>query len=330
MASSPAAAPTAAETKASLLATMQKEAALTQMVDLEAVKRFVFPQNLQHPMSTGRLFAFGFYGPLDADARLRSGHKGQHVVGNWELDTMCRQFEREDILQIYMLPGQTHSNLSEDQAEEILAQADSRLKVAKGKAMMKQVTPEEVDMIFSDLEPDPATGLLQFHDCQQRIIEYRQYCIKLNKEVFPEVTSKAKRIGSLKSGPEFTPIGPLGATYNEFGPGRSTGRRTRGVRVGASVAPATMFLRDKGLNSMEVASSTNKLLCHKAFSLCNIADGNSSELTANVRLVRSEPKDSAYTPEGRSTWDRNHATRGQLMGAFVKAPKSSTTVKRKC
>ena len=27
-------------------------------------------------MSTGRLFAFGFYGPLDADARLRSGHKG--------------------------------------------------------------------------------------------------------------------------------------------------------------------------------------------------------------------------------------------------------------
>ena len=99
-----------------------------------------------------------------------------------------------------MLPGQTHSNLTEDQAEEILAQvsgavgvvqwgwwgrltkvekvkvgvnvevnfflalrhhstdptdptnpvlalpsqADSRLKVAKGKAMMKQVTPEEV------------------------------------------------------------------------------------------------------------------------------------------------------------------------------------------
>ena len=90
-----------------------------------------------------------------------------------------------------------------------------------------------------------------------------RYLVELNKEVFPEVTSKAKRIGSLKSGPEFTPIGPLGATYNEFGPGRSTGRRTRGVRVGASVAPATMFLKDKGLNSMEVASSTNKLLCHK-------------------------------------------------------------------
>jgi hypothetical protein len=42
-------------------------------------------------MSTGRLLAFGFYGPLDADARLRSGHKGSHVVGRWELDTMCRQ-----------------------------------------------------------------------------------------------------------------------------------------------------------------------------------------------------------------------------------------------
>ena len=44
-----------------------------QRVDLEALKRFVFTENLQHPMSTGRLFAFGLYGPLDAHAQLRSG-----------------------------------------------------------------------------------------------------------------------------------------------------------------------------------------------------------------------------------------------------------------
>ena len=136
-----------------------------QMVDLEAVIRFVFPAELQHAMSTGRLLAFGFYGPLDVDAQLRSGHKGSHVVGRWELDTMCRQFEREDILQVYMHSGKSSSSLSEAEAEELLAQADSRLKVAKGKAMMRQVTPSEVRQLFDDL-PRDAQGRLNFHDMQ--------------------------------------------------------------------------------------------------------------------------------------------------------------------
>jgi uncharacterized pyridoxal phosphate-containing UPF0001 family protein len=83
---------------------------------------------------------------LDGDARLRSGHKvchrlgvhrfllrwrrmsgakriqGSHVVGRFELDTMCRQFEREDILQVYMQDGKSPSSLSENEAEELLAQ----------------------------------------------------------------------------------------------------------------------------------------------------------------------------------------------------------------
>jgi saccharopepsin len=139
------------------------------MVDLEALIRFVFPSELQHAMSTGRLLAFGFYGPLDADARLRSGHKGSHVVGRWELDTMCRTFEREDILQVYMPAGKSPSSLSEQEAEELLAQADTRLKVAKGKAMMRQVTPDEVRSLFEDLERDPGDGLMNFHDMQKRI-----------------------------------------------------------------------------------------------------------------------------------------------------------------
>jgi|AntRauTorckE5430_2_1112549.scaffolds.fasta_scaffold90487_1 hypothetical protein len=71
-----------------------------QLVDLDALCKFVFPAELQHAMSTGRLLAFGFYGPLDTDGQLRSGHKGSHILQRWELDTMCRQFEREDILQV--------------------------------------------------------------------------------------------------------------------------------------------------------------------------------------------------------------------------------------
>ena len=79
--------------------------ATENLVSLESLMRFVFPEGLQHPLSTGRLYAFGFYGPLDRNAQLRSGHKGQHVVSRWELDTMCAQFEREDVLQLKYCPG---------------------------------------------------------------------------------------------------------------------------------------------------------------------------------------------------------------------------------
>lgn len=69
-------------------------------VDVEELLDFIFPKSLQHPLSTGRLYAFGMYGPLDSDGKLRSGHNGHRVVGTWEIDTMCLQFEREDILQV--------------------------------------------------------------------------------------------------------------------------------------------------------------------------------------------------------------------------------------
>lgn len=36
---------------------------------------FVFSKALQHPQSTGRLIAFGLYGPLDENGQLRSGIK---------------------------------------------------------------------------------------------------------------------------------------------------------------------------------------------------------------------------------------------------------------
>lgn len=69
-------------------------------VDVEELLDFIFPKSLQQPLSTGRLYAFGMYGPLDSNARLRAGHNGQRIVSAWEIDTMCLQFEREDILQV--------------------------------------------------------------------------------------------------------------------------------------------------------------------------------------------------------------------------------------
>lgn len=69
-------------------------------VDVQELLEFIFPKSLQHPLSTGRLYAFALYGPLDSNSELRSGYNGQRVVSTWEIDTMCLQFEREDILQV--------------------------------------------------------------------------------------------------------------------------------------------------------------------------------------------------------------------------------------
>lgn len=43
---------------------------------IEELTQFLFPRNLQHPLSNGRLYAFGECGPLDSNGCLRSGFHG--------------------------------------------------------------------------------------------------------------------------------------------------------------------------------------------------------------------------------------------------------------
>ena len=69
-------------------------------VDVDELLDFIFPKSMQHPLSTGRLYAFAAYGPLGENANIRAGHGGMRIVSPWEMDTMCLQFEREDILQV--------------------------------------------------------------------------------------------------------------------------------------------------------------------------------------------------------------------------------------
>jgi len=136
------------------------------LVQLDELLKFIFPADLQHPLSTGRLYAFGFYGPLDRHAQLRSGHRGTHVVSRWELDAMCAQFEREDVLQVYILPGRPLGELSEEQQDELIAQADRRIKAQTGKGLMPQLSRQEVRDIFDDVPRSPE-GAMRFHDAQE-------------------------------------------------------------------------------------------------------------------------------------------------------------------
>ena len=66
------------------------------------------------------------------------------------------------------------------------------------------------------------------------------------------------------------------------------------------VAPPSMFLRDVGLDGSDNAVLMARLLSKHSFQICHLADGNSPELTQNVRLLR----DDIHAPdERREPWD---------------------------
>ena len=299
----------------------------SQMVDVEALIEFVFPPSLQHALSTGRLIAFGKFGPLTPDAKLRCGFRGSHVVQPHELNQMCRQFEREDILRIYLHKGQSPFSLSEEHAQDILAQADSHLKVAKGKAQMPQITQEEVRALFAELPMDE-DGLICFHQAQDRIARYREEVIKRNKVIFPAVaaaTTTQKQRGQQQ-----------GSTMATSARRTMLAKTTRGAvakkKVWApDVAPATMFQYDKGLNNTEIAVRTTKLLTTRACAIADPADGNqASSLTSNVGLLR-EPTDwrNSRRDPNIPAFDRWCTVKGMGMGSYVKSAASRTTAKRR-
>ena len=61
------------------------------------------------------------------------------IICRYELTEMCIQFEREDILSVYVEKQRDVGLLSIAEQEMIISQADGHLKCAKGKAMLPQI-----------------------------------------------------------------------------------------------------------------------------------------------------------------------------------------------
>ena len=118
-------------------------------VDVNDVIDFIFPEMLQHPLAAGRLFCYGLYGPLDENNEMRTGPRGAHKLSVWELDQMCLQVEREDIMAIYMKKRGDIGLLSIEEQESVILQADSKLKKAVGKSMLPIITKSDVYGIFA-------------------------------------------------------------------------------------------------------------------------------------------------------------------------------------
>jgi hypothetical protein len=301
-------------------------------VRLDDILDFIFPSTLQHPLAAGRLFAYGLYGPLDEDKMLRTGFKGRHQLSVWELNEMCIQIEREDIISIYLHKKSDLGLLSSHEQESLVSQADAHLKKAKGRAMLPQITKQDIIQLFAEAPRDPR-GLLSFHDLQKIIFDYRESRIANYKLVYPNLVTKQSNSASTLTLPP---------------------SRTRTGRVSSSVAPPTMFQKMKGNTNPEIIKQvppflllsltrlisrpqSSTFLNKHSFKICNLNPQSVTEeyaISSNVRLLREvEPRcpDPYRTLDGqptRSTWNDTCNVKGSQIGSLVKATPSSSTWKR--
>ena len=293
-------------------------------VDVDDLVRFIFPKHIQHPLSLPRLYAFAYYGPLDTDGNLRSGPKNAHILYEYELENMCLQFDREDIIMIFCEKPNQAFELSTEEQNTIWNQADARLKSAKGKAMMPVLTETDIRNLLKDV-PRDAHGKLSFHEIQKTVQAYRYRRIKEFKLVYP----------------------PLATRPSSFDEDRQSLTKSKppkklDQKVLATVAPLTMFQHDVGLSDAEVVFQTTKNLSKHAFKISAFGESQSG-IQQNIMLLRelaprcSNPYERVGPYNGRlpkrvsvkQTWDNTASMKHVGLGSMVNATPAATTWKRK-
>lgn len=144
---------------------------------------FLFPNNLEHPESTGRLELFARYGPVDSEGRLRGGISGAHVHTDLEIRQMIAHETRERLFKLFNKPRAT---------VEIIVDA------LMPKALDHNYTWAEVKKMLKVVEPD-STGRLDFSQMQRIILDSQQQRLRallkhgtLQRERGPRVPFQSK------------------------------------------------------------------------------------------------------------------------------------------
>lgn len=164
--------------------------------------------------------------------------------------------------------------LNDAQKEEVIAQADSHLKTAKGRGYRRQVSRPEVIQLLSGL-PRDAAGLVSFHDAQKLIVGHRENQIARFKVIFPEIAGGSAKKKSSRSAAKSPPgveygsnssssnndrsstptkdgVAPVRSSLGEAA--RGGGVMSRRAKFSADVAPAEMFIKDVGFTPAGVAN----------------------------------------------------------------------------
>ena len=293
-------------------------------VDIDDLIRFIFPSHIQHPLSLPRLYAFAYYGPLDRDGNLRSGPKNSHILYEYELENMCLQFDREDIIMIFCEKPNQAFELSSEEQNTIWNQADARLKSAKGKAMMPVLTEVDIRNVLKDV-PRNDENKLSFHAIQKTVEAFRYKRIKDFKLVYP-------------------PLAVLPSSFDDDRKALPHSKPSRKIdkKIMATVAPLTMFQRDIGLSNAEVVFQSTKNLSRHAFKISAFG-ADQSGMQQNIMLLREmDPKcENPYVRVGpyngslpkraevKQSWNNTATMKGVSLGSMVDAVPSATTWKRK-
>jgi len=127
------------------------------------LESFLFPSNLEHPESTGRLELFARYGPVDQNGCLHGGRNGRHVHTNAEIRRMIKNELREALFAACKQPR--------DLAELIV---DQLLPVA----VKHSYTLPEIQQILQGVRTDKY-GRMEFSDLQDTILANQQERLKL-------------------------------------------------------------------------------------------------------------------------------------------------------
>ncbi|CAK0839511.1 unnamed protein product [Prorocentrum cordatum] len=126
------------------------------------LQNFLFPANLEHPESTGRLELFAQHGPVDQSSRLRGGRGGKHVHTDAEIRLMIKNETREALFAVIGKPRDT--------AEVVV---DQLLPVA----LVHNYTLSEIKHILKDV-PVGSSGQMDFADLQDAILANQQRRLK--------------------------------------------------------------------------------------------------------------------------------------------------------
>lgn len=126
------------------------------------LQNFLFPANLEHPESTGRLELFAHHGPVDENSRLRGGRGGKHMHTDAEIRLMIKNETREALFAVIDKPRDT--------ARVVV---DQLLPVA----LLHNYTLSEIKQILKDV-PVGSNGQMDFADIQDAILANQQRRLK--------------------------------------------------------------------------------------------------------------------------------------------------------
>lgn len=180
--------------------------------------------------------------------------------------------------------------LNDAQKEEVIAQADSHLKTAKGRGYRRQITRGEVIDLLSSLPRDDS-GLVSFHDAQKLITGYREKQIARFKVIFPEIAGGAtrKKPGRASKSCAHGHIGGDGQTQDG-----EVGRGSGGDRSG-TLAETTVVGRAQAGNAL---ASTENMSTGCSGGGGAKRRGGRAKFSADVAPAEMFVKDMGYTPAG--------------------------------